>query len=108
MVQKEFFVRFRELIKTITTDLANTTLWLREHNLLKTQLQCNDCKLPSRFYTRNTSIDLEQFRCLTCYKTVNIRNDTIFMNQKRFPLIVYVRIIFYYFIQGMNASKALT
>ena len=97
-----------DFILALTQSHERTLEWLRHHNLLPSQLIGTCCNLQCNLVHDNQRLDGQEFRCPTrsCRKRYSIRTGTIWSPFRRTPLIVLVRIIFYFFTEQLSPRKA--
>ena len=90
----------------VTQDHYQTLQWLRENQLLRPSFTC--CQLRCNIIADRTRLDGEEFRCVNrgCRRRFSIRVGTVWENFRRVPLVVLVRLVFYYYIEEISASKA--
>ena len=91
-------------ILEITRDHSKTLEFLRSNGLLKDNFMCSLCNNNMRIIKNKNKLDLQQFRCKPCGKAQSIRYDSLFSNSK-LSLIEFVRIAFYYFIDGYSTKE---
>ncbi len=93
-------------IYNITTRHQNTIKFLRDHSLLKTQVNCDQCGSKMSLIVNKSKADLEQFRCSRkeCGKTKSIRTKSFFENGK-LTLMESTRLVFYYFLQDFTLEE---
>ena len=94
------------VILRVTQDHYQTLQWLRENHLLRSSFTC--CQLQCNIIKDKTRLDGEEFRCVNrlCRRKFSIRFGTLWENFRRIPLVVLVRLAFYYYIEGISASRA--
>jgi len=88
----------------LTTSHQATLQWLRENELLPSRRTC--CNELSTICRNSNSIDGEMFRCTRCGSKENIREGTRWQAFRRVPLVLLVRLIFYYYANEYSARRA--
>ena len=49
-IERAFIKEIHDHIGSISTSLENTLIWLRKHELLIDELECDICKNPMKIY----------------------------------------------------------
>jgi len=93
-------------ILVVTQDHFQTLQWLRNNNILRPTYYC--CRIQCHIVEDNTRLDGQEFRCVNraCRRRYSIRIHTLWNNFRRIPLVLLVRLIFYYFVGEFSAARA--
>ena len=93
-------------ILRVTQDHEETVRWLRENRLLNSTIVC--CQLNCQLIQDNTRLDGQEFRCVNplCRRRICIRFGSLWGNFRRIPLVILVRLAFYYYIEEVSAARA--